>query len=71
MPEVTYVTTSQIASLARVDSSAVRTWVKKKKLKPAITTPGGHYRFKATDVASLLSMDISDVEAAASVEAAS
>lgn len=63
MPEVTYMTTSQLASLAHVDSSAVRAWVKKKKLVPAITTPGRHYRFKASDVAELLRMDEADVEA--------
>lgn len=56
-------TTSQLASLAHVDSSAVRAWVKKKKLVPAITTPGRHYRFKASDVAELLRMDEADVEA--------
>ena len=64
MTEVTYITTSQLASLARVDSSAVRAWVKKGKVTPAITTPGGHYRFKATDVAELLRMDAADIEAA-------
>ena len=63
MPEVTYITTSQLASLACVDSSAVRMWVKKGKVTPAMTTPGGHYRFKLTDIADLLKMDAADVEA--------
>ena len=64
MPEVMYMTTSQLASLAYVDTSAVRAWVKKGKITPAITTPGGHYRFKASDVADLLRMNIADVEGA-------
>ena len=57
MPEVTYITTSQVADLAKVDSSAVRMWVKKRKLKPAIKTPGGHYRFRLSDVEELLSAE--------------
>lgn len=57
MSEVALITTSQIAELAKVDPSAVRMWVKKGKLKPAIKTPGGHYRFRLTDVEALLSAD--------------
>lgn len=58
-------TTTQIATLAQVDSSAVRMWVKKGLLCPSITTPGGHYRFKTSDVAALLRMNLDDVEDAA------
>lgn len=43
-------TTSEVAARFRVDSSAVRRWVKDGKLTPSITTPGGHYRFNAQDV---------------------
>jgi excisionase family DNA binding protein len=54
MPEVTaLLTTSELATLLRVDSSAVRKWVATGKLIPAVTTPGGHYRFKRADVDAL------------------
>jgi len=54
MPEVTLITTSQVALKFGVDSSAVRKWVKEKKLKPAVTTPGGHHRFRVEDVEALM-----------------
>lgn len=50
MPEVTLLTTSQVAKRYKVDPSAVRKWVADGKLTPAVKTPGGHYRF---DVATL------------------
>jgi excisionase family DNA binding protein len=43
-------TTSEVAQRFKVDSSAVRRWVSEQRLKPAITTPGGHYRFNEADV---------------------
>lgn len=50
MPEVVLLTTSQVAERFRVDSSAVRRWVSQDRLKPTITTPGGHYRFDKADI---------------------
>lgn len=50
MPEVVLLTTSEVAKRFRVDSSAVRRWVSEERLKPAITTPGGHYRFDEASV---------------------
>ena len=52
--EVTLFTTSEVAHKAGVDSSTVRRWVDKKQIKPAITTPGGHHRFTAEEVARVL-----------------
>jgi excisionase family DNA binding protein len=51
--ELVYITTTQVAGIFRVDSSAVRRWVSNGRLKPAITTPGGHYRFLLEDVEAL------------------
>jgi excisionase family DNA binding protein len=50
MPEVVLLTTSEVAERFRVDSSAVRRWVSSNRLKPTITTPGGHYRFSQADI---------------------
>ena len=50
MSQVVLLTTSEVADRFRVNTSVVRRWVAKGQLKPAITTPGGHYRF---DEASL------------------
>ncbi|WP_156749445.1 helix-turn-helix domain-containing protein [Mycobacterium sp. E1747] len=50
VPELVTLTTSEVAARFRVDSSAVRRWVKDGKLIPAIKTPGGHYRFNAEDI---------------------
>lgn len=38
-------TTTTLAHSLGVDPSAVRRWVESGKLTPAVTTPGGHYRF--------------------------
>ena len=51
MPEVVLFTTTEVAARFRVDPSAVRKWVAEGKLTPAITTPGGHYRFDESDLA--------------------
>jgi excisionase family DNA binding protein len=50
MPKVVLLTTSEVAQRFKVDPSAVRRWVSEQRLKPAITTPGGHYRFNEADV---------------------
>lgn len=50
MADIVLLTTSEVAARFRVDTSAVRHWVAKGKLKPTIKTPGGHYRFRAEDV---------------------
>lgn len=55
MPEVTYITTSQVAEKFQVTTSAVRKWVAEGKLKPAIATPGGHYRFVESEIDAMLS----------------
>lgn len=51
---VTLLTTSETARRAAVDTSTVRRWVEKGLLHPAVTTPGGHYRFDPADVEELL-----------------
>ena len=45
MTEVTLLTTSQVATRFGVLPSTIRKWVTTGKLTPAVTTPGGHYRF--------------------------
>jgi excisionase family DNA binding protein len=55
MPEVVLLTTSEVAKRFRVDVSAVRRWVSKGDLTPAITTPGGHYRFNEADIEAFAS----------------
>lgn len=59
MPEVTYITTSQVAAKFMVGTSAVRKWVAEGKLKPAITTPGGHYRFIESEIDALMAGGVS------------
>ena len=54
MAEVTYIATSQVAGKFGVLPSTVRKWVTEGKLKAAVTTPGGHYRFDPADVEALL-----------------
>lgn len=53
MSEIAVYTTSQVAALLYVEASTVRLWVKKGKLRPLITTPGGHYRFDAAQIDAL------------------
>lgn len=55
MPELVLLTTSEVAQRFRVDTSVVRRWVAKGKLKPTITTPGGHYRFDEAALAEFTS----------------
>lgn len=52
MTEVVLLTTTEVAHRFRVDTSVVRRWVSSGKLKPSITTPGGHYRFSESSVAA-------------------
>jgi excisionase family DNA binding protein len=52
MPEVVLLTTREVAERFRVDSSAVRRWVAEGKLRYAIKTPGGYYRFDESDIAA-------------------
>jgi excisionase family DNA binding protein len=54
MPEVTLITTSQVADKFGVDSSAVRKWVAEGRLIPAVRTPGGHYRFDEASLAAFM-----------------
>ena len=49
-PDSEYLTTTEVARLYHVDASAVRRWVISGKLRPSITTPGGHHRFIRADV---------------------
>lgn len=53
MTETVYLTTTQVSHRFLVDSSTVRRWVEHGKLKPAITTPGGHYKFTEESVEAL------------------
>lgn len=50
MAELTHMTTSQVARVFGVLPSTVRKWVMDGKLRAAITTPGGHYRFDPADI---------------------
>lgn len=52
--ELVNITTREVASIARVDTSTVRKWVEQGHLTPTITTPGGHYRFNRADVLTQL-----------------
>lgn len=53
-PEVTLYTTSEVARRFAVDSATVRRWVAKGQLKPAGVTPGGQYRFNASEIDKLI-----------------
>ena len=61
MTEVVLLTTAEVAERLHVDTSVVRRWVSRGKIKPAVTTPGGHYRFNP----SVLAEFIADGEATA------
>jgi excisionase family DNA binding protein len=52
--ELVNITTSEVATLARVDVSTVRRWVEKGTLAPSMKLPGGQYRFNRDDVLDLL-----------------
>lgn len=59
MPETALITTSQVSSRFGVTSQSVRRWVAEGKVTPAITTPGGHYRFRVADIETLLGIEAS------------
>ncbi|WP_082753823.1 helix-turn-helix domain-containing protein [Mycobacterium sp. NAZ190054] len=59
MSDVAYITTSQVARKFHVSASAVRKWVAEGRIKPAIATPGGHYRFIESDIDDMLSGQVS------------
>lgn len=59
MAEVVLLTTSDVAKRFRVDDSTVRRWVATGVLTPAITTPGGHYRFDEADIDAFTEQDAS------------
>lgn len=44
--EVVYITTQELADIAKVDASTIRRWVSRGHIRPALTTPGGHHRFE-------------------------
>lgn len=50
MTKVVLLTTTEVAKRFRVDTSVVRRWVAGGKLKPAVKTPGGHYRFDEASI---------------------
>ncbi|MFJ6314047.1 helix-turn-helix domain-containing protein [Pseudarthrobacter oxydans] len=43
--QVTYISTSEVARRFGVERSAVSRWITSGKIKPAVTTPGGHHKF--------------------------
>lgn len=57
MPEVVLLTTTEVAKRFRVDTSVVRRWVSSGKLTPAVTTPGGHYRFNEASLAGFINAE--------------
>lgn len=47
-------TPDEVAKLFRVDPKTVTRWAKAGKIRAALRTPGGHRRFRRTDVMDLL-----------------
>lgn len=54
--DTVYLTTSEIAAKYRVNPSTVRRWVERGVIIPSFTTPGGHHRFRESDLASLMNV---------------
>lgn len=52
--QVTYISTSEVARRFGVERSAVSRWITSGKIKPAITTPGGHHKFTPDAVDALV-----------------
>lgn len=52
-PEVVLLTTSEVAKILRVDGSTIRRWVAEGRL-PAVTLPGGLFRFHLADIEAIL-----------------
>lgn len=58
-------TTSEVAARFAVDSSTVRRWVATSKVRPAIVTPGGHFKFDRDEVERLAAHLINEPSALA------
>jgi excisionase family DNA binding protein len=54
MPEVVLITTSEVSARFGVTPQSVRRWITEGKISPAFTTPGGHHRFRLSDVEALM-----------------
>ncbi|QYC54959.1 excise [Arthrobacter phage Popper] len=52
--QVTLISTSEVAKAFGVGRPAVSRWVSQGKLKPALTTPGGHHKFDKAAIAALI-----------------
>jgi excisionase family DNA binding protein len=52
--QVTLISTSEVAKAFGVGRPAVSRWVRSGKLKPALTTPGGHHKFDKAAIAALI-----------------
>lgn len=52
-PEVVLLTTFEVAAVLRVEATTVRRWVSEGKI-PAVTLPGGNYRFYQSDIDEIL-----------------
>lgn len=59
MDELAHMTTSQVARKFGVLPSTVRKWVIDGKIRAAVTTPGGHYRFDSADINALINAEVS------------
>lgn len=49
------ITAEEIATIYRVSQQTVRRWARDGVLPTAVVTPGGHRRFRRSDVIALLS----------------
>jgi excisionase family DNA binding protein len=49
-----FITSGEVARRLGVTTRAVGSWVRKGLLTPAVTTPGGRYRFKWSEVVEQL-----------------
>ena len=46
--------TGEVAKLFRVTPHTINRWVRQGRLVPTFRTPGGHYRFKRSEIMTLL-----------------
>jgi len=44
------ITTAELAKLIGVSARTIQLWVASGKLRPTLTTPGGRYRWRLSDV---------------------
>lgn len=51
--KLVYKTTSDVAERFGVNVATVRRWVNDGRVKPDVTTPGGHHRFTDETIAAL------------------